>query len=203
MLLKPKWEDELIKSSPGFKMLKLRILFFVPWLLTVPVIAFTKNTIFLLDLHQAKAPKITLHGYMLEDSTKTSVPDPQFQYMNKFSNEFIDKNGSDWVVSGEVLKLVFVCDASFPISWSFPYPSHFKNLPPFLPDSDEIRYSSYNDDSKEAYTTGFQIAIFIDLKQVNFFSQNITCEYVSKQAKTSSSIHVFMRGTFLMLYEVC
>lgn len=71
--------------------------------------------------HQA-SPEIWLAAYSQADSYRGVPPDDGFRLQKQFKNDFISKNGSDYIVYEDVYSTVFACEAEYPITWAFPYP---------------------------------------------------------------------------------
>lgn len=70
-------------------------------------------------------PKIWLDSYIETDSggihlAAVDFPEKDAQF---FENEFVRKNGTEYVISSDTQKAIFICEAEYPITWKLPDPS--------------------------------------------------------------------------------
>lgn len=75
-----------------------------------------------------KPPQIWLHTYKLKDPSETltseersKTAEASFRTEKTFKNDFISKNSTDYTISDGVAVVIFFCESTYPIAWSFPH----------------------------------------------------------------------------------
>lgn len=72
-------------------------------------------------------PKIFLKEYRSSDSYNGRPVPEQFLTSDKFEDDLVQKNGSDWILKEDIDSVVFACEAGYPIEWELPYSSVTQN----------------------------------------------------------------------------
>ncbi|CAL8071271.1 unnamed protein product [Orchesella dallaii] len=112
-----------------------------------------------------------------------------------FEDDFISKNESDYIIFEDVMSVLLICEAKYPIEVKFlhpeelPYPSsvHIRTV--------SERISEFNEDLDEPQNQGFVFYTSIEFENAKFFSSTLICQSIENSA-INSSIHVYKLGQF-------
>lgn len=66
-------------------------------------------------------PLILLQSYRPLDSAKSVAAPKEFLRQPVYENEFVSKNGSDYILNSCTL-ISFLCRSKYPIKWKLPFP---------------------------------------------------------------------------------
>ncbi|CAL8071263.1 unnamed protein product [Orchesella dallaii] len=106
-----------------------------------------------------------------------------------FEDDFISKNESDYIISEDVISVLLICEAKYPIEVKFLHPEKLTYPSVHLRTISE-RISEFNEDLEEPRTQDYVLYTSISFANVKFFSSTLVCQSVENSA-INSSVHVY------------
>ncbi|CAL8143227.1 unnamed protein product [Orchesella dallaii] len=146
-------------------------------------------------------PKITLKNYVEADSYE-EVETSDFTNVKFYENDFVTKNGSEYILSSSAVSVVFVCKASYPVVWKLPNPEHFEtiNIYEFGLRVTSERVSELTTDLKQPINTEFRSYLKFDNEIYRFRSGYLSCQSVANY-HLQSTIYVFAEGQHTLFHS--
>ncbi|CAL8071267.1 unnamed protein product [Orchesella dallaii] len=132
-------------------------------------------------------PEFWLGRYSIVNQKLVSVA-TEFIH-STFEDDFISKNESDYVISEDVISVLLICEAKYPIEVKFLHPEKLTYPSVHLRTIFE-RISEFNEDLEEPRTQDYVLYTSISFANVKFFSSTLVCQSVENSA-IISSVHVY------------
>ncbi|CAL8071269.1 unnamed protein product [Orchesella dallaii] len=137
---------------------------------------------------QFSRPELWLDRYETTNN-KEEVPFSIDSTYSRFVDDFISKNESDYIISEDVISVILICEANYPVKMTFLHPEQLRYPGVNIRTMTE-RISEFNEDLEEPRTQGFVLYTSIRFHNVNFFSSTLVCQSV-KNSAINSSVHVY------------